>query len=90
MRYYTLEQDLLTIYRQTNNLTNNYTNVDLVKNYQKINNIYLRSVVRGRKGEYKDILSYKEEVLKIKIDNVLYDIEKSPNLDKKLKHVFPF
>ena len=45
-------------------------------------------VVRGRKGEYKkDILSYKRRGFrKIKIDNVLYDIEKSPNLDKKLKH----
>ena len=45
-------------------------------------------VVRGRKGEYKkDILSYKRRGFrKIKIDNILYDIEKSPNLDKKLKH----
>ena len=35
----------------------------------------------------KIFLSYKRRGFrKIKIDNVLYDIEKSPNLDKKLKH----
>ena len=63
--------------------------VDLVKKLPKKNTIYVYSpVVRGRKGEYKkDILSYKRRGFrKIKIDNVLYDIEKSPNLDKKLKH----
>ena len=45
-------------------------------------------MIRRRKGKYKkDILSYKRRGFrKIKIDNVLYDIEKSPNLDKKLKH----
>ena len=43
---------------------------------------------KRQKGEYKkDILNYKRRGFrKIKIDNVLYDIEKSPNLDKKLKH----
>jgi excinuclease ABC subunit A len=43
--------------------------------------------VRGRKGEYrKEILSYKRRGFrKIKIDETLYDIEKSPNLDKKIK-----
>ncbi len=63
--------------------------VDLVKKLPKKSTIYIYSpVVRGRKGEYKkDILSYKRRGFrKIKIDNVLYDIEKSPNLDKKLKH----
>ena len=63
--------------------------VDLIKKLPKKSTIYLYSpVVRGRKGEYKkDILSYKRRGFrKIKIDNVLYDIEKSPNLDKKLKH----
>ena len=45
-------------------------------------------VVRGRKGEYKkDILGYKRRGFrKIKIDGKLYDIEKAPELDKKLKH----
>ena len=45
-------------------------------------------MVSGRKGEYrKDILSYKRRGFrKIKIDEVLYDIEKAPELDKKLKH----
>ncbi len=63
--------------------------VDLVKKLPKKSTIYIFApVVRGRKGEYKkDILSYKRRGFrKIKIDNVLYDIEKSPNLDKKLKH----
>ena len=63
--------------------------VDLIKILPKKSTIYIYApVVRGRKGEYKkDILSYKKRGFrKIKIDNVLYDIEKSPNLDKKLKH----
>ena len=61
----------------------------MVKKLPKKSTIYIYApVVRGRKGEYrKDILSYKRRGFrKIKIDNVLYDIEKSPNLDKKLKH----
>ncbi len=63
--------------------------VDLIKKLPKKSTIYIYApVVRGRKGEYKkDIISYKRRGFrKIKIDNVLYDIEKSPNLDKKLKH----
>ncbi len=63
--------------------------VDLVKKLPKKSTIYIYApVVRGRKGEYKkDILSYKRRGFrKIKIDNVLYDIEKLPILDKKLKH----
>ncbi len=63
--------------------------VDLIRKLPKKSTIYIYApVVRGRKGEYrKDILSYKRRGFrKIKIDNVLYDIEKSPNLDKKLKH----
>ena len=63
--------------------------VDLVKKLPKKSTIYIYApVVRGRKGEYKkDILSYKRRGFrKIRIDGELYDIEKSPNLDKKLKH----
>ncbi len=63
--------------------------VDLIKKLPKKSTIYIYApVVRGRKGEYKkDILAYKRRGFrKIKIDNVLYDIEKSPNLDKKFKH----
>jgi excinuclease ABC subunit A len=63
--------------------------VDLIKSLPKKSTIYIYApVVRGRKGEYKkDILSYKRRGFrKIKIDDVVYDIEKSPNLDKKLKH----
>ena len=45
-------------------------------------------MVRGRKGEYKkEILSFKKRGFrKIKIDNTLYDIEKIPELNKKIKH----
>ncbi|MDA9598341.1 excinuclease ABC subunit UvrA [Candidatus Pelagibacter sp.] len=63
--------------------------VDMIKNLPKKSTLYVYApVVRGRKGEYKkDILSYKRRGFrKIKIDNVLYDIEKTPILDKKLKH----
>ncbi|MDC3016593.1 excinuclease ABC subunit UvrA [Candidatus Pelagibacter sp.] len=63
--------------------------VDLIKKLPKKSTIYIYApIVRGRKGEYKkEILNYKKRGFrKIKIDNVLYDIEKSPNLDKKVKH----
>ena len=63
--------------------------VDLIKKLPKKCTIFLYSpVVRGRKGEYrKDILSYKKRGFrKIKIDEKLYDIEKVPELNKKVKH----
>ena len=63
--------------------------VDLIKKLPKKSTIYIYApVVRGRKGEYrKDILSYKRRGFrKIKIDDILYDIEKAPELDKKIKH----
>ena len=63
--------------------------VDLIKKLPKKSTIYIYApVVRGRKGEYKkDILSYKRRGFrKIKINEILYDIEKTPNLDKKFKH----
>jgi excinuclease ABC subunit A len=63
--------------------------VDLIRKLPKKSTIYIYApVVRGRKGEYrKDILSYKRRGFrKIKIDEVFYDIEKVPLLDKKIKH----
>ena len=63
--------------------------VDQIKGLPKKSTIYLYApVVRGRKGEYKkEILGYKKRGFrKIKIDNVLYDIEKIPELNKKIKH----
>ena len=63
--------------------------VDLIKKLPKKSTIYLYApVVRGRKGEYKkDILGYKKRGFrKIKIDKILYDIDKAPDLDKKIKH----
>ena len=63
--------------------------VDRIKQLPKKSTIYLFSpVVRGRKGEYKkEISTYKKRGFrKIKIDNILYDIDKIPELNKKLKH----
>ncbi len=63
--------------------------VDKIKELPKKSTIFLYSpVVRGRKGEYKkEILSFKKRGFrKIKIDNKLYDIEKAPELNKKVKH----
>ncbi|MDC1139789.1 excinuclease ABC subunit UvrA [Candidatus Pelagibacter sp.] len=63
--------------------------VDLIKKLPKKSTIYIYApVVRGRKGEYrKDILSYKRRGFrKIKIDEVLHDIDSAPELDKKIKH----
>ena len=63
--------------------------VDKIKQLPKKSTIYLYApVVRGRKGEYKkEILGFKKRGFrKIKIDNTLYDIEKVPELNKKLKH----
>jgi len=63
--------------------------VDKIKELPKKSTIYLFApVVRGRKGEYKkEISSYKRRGFrKIKIDGKLYDIDKAPDLNKKLKH----
>ena len=63
--------------------------VDRIKNLPKKNTIYLLApIVRGRKGEYKkEILSYKRRGFqRIKVDGQYYDIDKFPNLNKKLKH----
>ena len=63
--------------------------VDKIKEIPKKLTIYLYSpVVRGRKGEYKkDILGYKKRGFrKIKIDGKLYEIDKVPELNKKIKH----
>ncbi|MDC3057019.1 excinuclease ABC subunit UvrA, partial [Candidatus Pelagibacter sp.] len=63
--------------------------VDKIKTLPKKSTIYLYApIVRGRKGEYKkEILGYKKRGFrKIKIDEILYDIEKVPELNKKIKH----
>ena len=63
--------------------------VDKIKELPKKSTIYLYApVVRGRKGEYKkDILNYKKRGFrKIKIDETLYEIDKIPELNKKVKH----
>ena len=63
--------------------------VDKIKKLPKKSTIYLFApVVRGRKGEYKkEIQNYKKRGFrKIKIDNVIYEIDKAPELNKKVKH----
>ncbi len=63
--------------------------VDKIKEIPKKSTIYIYApVVRGRKGEYKkDFLNYKKRGFrKIKIDGKLFDIEKVPELNKKIKH----
>ncbi len=63
--------------------------VDKIKGLPKKSTIFLYApVVRGRKGEYKkEITGYKKRGFrKIKIDNTLYDIDKVPELNKKVKH----
>ncbi len=63
--------------------------VDKIKELPKKNTIYLYSpIVRGRKGEYKkEILNLKKRGFrKIKVDEILYDIDKVPELNKKVKH----
>ena len=63
--------------------------VDRIKELPKKSTIYLYApVVRGRKGEYKkEILNYKKRGFrKIKIDETLYEIDKIPELNKKVKH----
>ena len=63
--------------------------VDKIKTLPKKSTIYLYApIVRARKGEYKkEILGYKKRGFrKIKIDEILYDIEKVPELNKKINH----
>ena len=45
-------------------------------------------IVRGRKGEYKkEILSLKKRgFTSVKIDETLYEIDETPNLNKKITH----
>jgi len=63
--------------------------VDKIKELPKKSTIYLFApIVRGRKGEYKkEIISFKKRGFrKVKIDNVIYEIDKVPELNKKTKH----
>jgi len=63
--------------------------VDKIKKLPKKNTIYLLApIVRGRKGEYKkEITGYKRRGFqRVKVDGEYYDIDKFPNLNKKIKH----
>ena len=63
--------------------------VDKILDLPQPSRIFIYSpIVRGRKGEYKkEILSLKKRGFsKIKIDDQLYDIEKTPELNKKVIH----
>ncbi len=63
--------------------------IDKILTLPKKSTIYLFSpVVRGRKGEYKkDLLSYKKRGFrKVRVDGKIFDIDKVPELNKKVKH----
>ena len=48
----------------------------------------LSPLVRGRKGEHKDLLAgaRKSGYVRVRIDGTMYDLEDTPELDKKKKH----
>ena len=48
----------------------------------------LAPLVRGRKGEHRDILNNarKSGYVRVRIDGAMYDLEDTPELDKKKKH----
>ena len=48
----------------------------------------LSPLVRGRKGEHKDLLANarKSGYVRVRIDGTMYDLEDTPDLDKKKKH----
>ena len=61
--------------------------VDKIKKLPKKNTIFLLApIVRGRKGEYKkEIASYKRRGFqRIKVDGEYYNIDKFPDLNKKI------
>jgi len=63
--------------------------VDKILDLPKPSRVSIYSpIVRGRKGEYKkEILSLKKRgYTKIKIDETLYEIDETPNLNKKITH----
>ena len=63
--------------------------VDTIIQNDKNNKIYLLSpIARNKKGEYKkEIEEFKKMGFqRIKINNMIYDINESPKLDKKYKH----
>ncbi|MDD5383034.1 MAG: excinuclease ABC subunit UvrA, partial [Candidatus Margulisbacteria bacterium] len=48
----------------------------------------LAPVIRGRKGEYKSLLTeiQKDGFLRVRVDGKIYEIPEAPQLNKKLKH----
>ena len=50
--------------------------------------LILSPIVRGRKGEYrKELLDLRKKGFqRVKVDGIIYDIEDTPELNKKLKH----
>ncbi|MGI9461592.1 MAG: excinuclease ABC subunit UvrA [Alphaproteobacteria bacterium] len=63
--------------------------VDMVTKMEKETKIFVMApVVRGRKGEYrKEMMGYRKKGFqRIKIDNIFYELDDIPTLDKNLKH----
>jgi len=63
--------------------------VDRLSSLKEGTRFYLLApIVRGRKGEYRKELAelMKRGFQRVKIDGIFYEIEDTPELDKKLKH----
>ena len=63
--------------------------VDLVSSGEEGERMQILSpLVRGRKGEHKDLLAgaRKSGYVRVRIDGQMYDLEDTPDLDKKKKH----
>lgn len=63
--------------------------VDRILDLPQETRIYLLApVVRGRKGEYKKEIAdlRKQGFQRLKVDQILYDIDEVPSLNKKIKH----
>ena len=63
--------------------------VDAVLKYPEGTRMQILSpLVRGRKGEHRDVLegARKSGYVRVRIDGTLYDLEDTPELDKKKKH----
>ena len=63
--------------------------VDLVSSGEEGERMQILSpLVRGRKGEHRDLLAgaRKSGYVRVRIDGQMYDLEDTPDLDKKKKH----
>ena len=63
--------------------------VDIIMGFEDGTRLYLLApIVRGRKGEYrKELAEYMQKGFsRVRIDGEFYDLDSTPELDKKKKH----